>query len=61
MQYLSHNFFADADASYDSAEYILFGVPYDGTTTYLAGTREGPDAIRRVTRTFETYIPMDLD
>jgi len=62
MQYLSHSFFADADASYDSADYVLFGVPYDGTTTYLAGTREGPDAIRRVTRTFETYIPdVDID
>ncbi|MBT8507313.1 agmatinase [Methanomicrobiaceae archaeon CYW5] len=62
MQYLSHNFFADADAPYESAEYVIFGVPYDGTTTYLAGTREGPDAIRRVTRTFETYIPdFDID
>jgi len=62
MQYFTNNFFADADSAYDNARYIIFGVPYDGTTSYLAGTRRGPKAIREVTYNFEAYLPeYDLD
>jgi agmatinase len=56
MKYLSHSLFADANASFEEAEYVLFGVPYDGTTSYLPGTRRGPAAIRAVSQTFEQYI-----
>jgi agmatinase len=40
----------------------LFGVPYDGTTSFRPGTRFGPTAIREVSNGIETYCPqLDLD
>jgi agmatinase len=42
----------------------LFGVPYDGTTSFRPGARFGPAAIREVSSGLETYCPQldrDLD
>ena len=42
----------------------VFGVPYDGTTSFRPGTRFGPAAIREVSPGLETYCPQldrDLD
>ena len=42
----------------------LFGVPYDGTTSFRPGTRFGPASIRDVSSGLETYCPQldrDLD
>ena len=40
----------------------LFGVPYDGTTSFRPGTRFGPAAIREVSQGLETYCPqLDRD
>ena len=40
----------------------LFGVPYDGTTSFRPGTRFGPAAIRDVSAGLESYCPqLDLD
>ena len=42
----------------------LFGVPYDGTTSFRPGTRFGPAAIREVSNGLETYCPqqnLDLE
>ena len=40
----------------------LFGVPYDGTTSFRPGTRFGPAAIREVSSGLETYCPqLDVD
>ena len=40
----------------------LFGVPYDGTTSFRPGTRFGPAAIREVSNGLETYCPqLDRD
>ncbi|MBM5822102.1 MAG: agmatinase [Cyanobacteria bacterium K_Offshore_surface_m2_011] len=40
----------------------LFGVPYDGTTSFRPGTRFGPAAIRDVSSGLESYDPqLDLD
>jgi agmatinase len=36
---------------------VLFGVGYDGTTSYRPGTRFGPDAIRQASDAVETYSP----
>ena len=57
MHELSHLHFADADASYEEARYAVFGVPYDGTTSFRPGTRFGPRAIREVSFNFESYDP----
>ena len=35
----------------------LFGVPYDGTTSFRPGTRFGPAAIREVSPGLESYCP----
>ena len=63
MHELAHSHFADADASYEDARYAIFGVPYDGTTSFRPGTRFGPRAIREISFNFESYDPatgMDL-
>ena len=40
----------------------LFGVPYDGTTSFRPGTRFGPTSVREVSTGLETYCPqLDLD
>ena len=42
----------------------LFGIPYDGTTSFRTGTRFGPAAIREVSNGLETYCPqlaLDLE
>ena len=49
------SYFADADASFDDAEFIIFGVPYDRTSSYRKGAAEGPREIRQASWNFETY------
>lgn len=54
--------FAGCNAEYSKARYVIFGVPYDGTTTFRSGTRNGPRSIREMSYNFETYLPSyDLD
>ena len=48
--------FADAVASFDNARVVLFGVPFDRTCSFRAGSRWAPDAIREASYTFETYM-----
>lgn len=57
MQPFSTTLFADAEANYDFARYVIFGVPFDGTTSYKAGCRDGPSAIRVATYNLESYFP----
>ena len=62
MQSFSTTLFADADAEYSSADYVLFGVPFDGTTSFKSGCRDAPLAIRQVSYNIETYLPFyDLE
>jgi agmatinase len=59
---MSNNVFAEADAPYDEAQFVLYGVPFDGTSSFRAGSRWAPDAMRKVSYNFETYIPdFDVD
>ncbi len=40
----------------------IYGVPYDGTTSFRPGTRFGPDSIRSVSSGLETFCPqLNLD
>ncbi len=48
--------FADANAPYDESRLVIFGVPYDRTTSFRSGTRHGPNAIREASYNFETYM-----
>lgn len=49
--------FLGCDASYEDADIVLFGVPFDGTTSFRPGTRFGPSAIRNESFGIETYSP----
>ena len=56
------NSFVDALADYKSAYYVVFGVPFDNTSSFRAGSRWAPDAIRQVSANFESYNPtFDID
>lgn len=45
--------FADAVASFEDAEFVIVGVPFDKTTTYRSGTRFAPTTVREASQTFE--------
>ncbi len=45
----------DALADYESARYVIFGVPFDGTSSFRSGSRWAPDAMRQASENFETY------
>lgn len=49
--------FLGCEASFEEARAVLFGVPFDGTTSYRPGTRFGPSAIRNESFGIETYSP----
>lgn len=49
--------FLACDAEYGAADVVLFGVPFDGTTSFRPGTRFGPSAIRGESFGIETYSP----
>ncbi len=56
------NSFVDALADYKSAYYVIFGVPFDNTSSFRTGSRWAPDAIRQVSANFESYNPtFDID
>lgn len=49
--------FIGCDASYEDASIVLFGAPFDSTTSYRPGTRFGSSAIRHESYGLETYSP----
>ncbi len=49
--------FIGCDTPYEEAEIVLFGAPFDGTTSFRPGTRFGPSAIRSESIGLETYSP----
>lgn len=50
------NFIA-CDASYDEARLVIFGAPFDSTTSYRPGARFGSASIRHESYGLETYSP----
>jgi agmatinase len=49
--------FLGCDAPYEQADIVLFGAPFDGTTSFRPGARFGPAAIRADSVGLETYSP----
>ena len=49
--------FMGCDAPFDQAETVLFGAPFDSTTSNRPGTRFGPSALRRESYGLELYSP----
>lgn len=49
--------FIACDSDYESAKTVIFGAPFDSTTSYRPGTRFGSSAIRSESFGIETYSP----
>jgi agmatinase len=49
--------FIGCESEYNEAEIVLFGAPFDSTTSYRPGTRFGSRAIRTESGGLETYSP----
>ena len=56
---MKHNFdtFIGCDASYEESSIVIFGAPFDSTTSFRPGARFGPSAIRHDSFGLETYSP----
>ena len=56
------NRFIGCDSTYEESALVLFGAPFDGTTSYRPGARFAPAAIRGESYSIETYSPyLDKD
>ena len=54
--------FLGCDAAYEEARIVLFGAPFDSTTSYRPGTRFASKTMRAESYGLETYSPyQDLD
>jgi len=49
--------FSGYPTTFEDASYVVFGVPYDKTSTYRLGSKLGPKAIREASLNIETYSP----
>lgn len=61
---MKHNIetFIGCDAEYEDSKVVIFGAPFDSTTSYRPGARFGSSAIRHESYGLETYSPyLDLD
>lgn len=55
--------FLECDKDYEASRIILFGAPFDSTTSYRPGARFGSSAIRRESygiESYSTYLCQDL-
>lgn len=54
--------FLGCESAFEDAEIVLFGAPFDSTTSYRPGARFGSSAIRHESYGLETYSPyLDRD
>ena len=49
--------FIGCDSGYEEAKLVLFGAPFDSTTSFRPGARFGPPAMRHESFGIETYSP----
>ncbi len=56
LKRLEETFFG-IDCGYEEARLVLFGAPFDSTTSFRPGTRFGPKAMRGDSFGLETYSP----
>ncbi len=50
-----YNLFGLEEQDYDTAKVVVLPVPYDSTSTYKVGSRDGPHAIIEASRMMELY------
>ncbi|GAA0180749.1 agmatinase [Clostridium sediminicola] len=54
--------FMSFDNEYDESDVVVFGSPFDGTTSFRPGTRFAPNIMRNESYGLESYSPyLDLD
>lgn len=57
-----YNLFGLEDSTYEKAKAVVFQIPYDSTTTYKSGARDGPHAVIEASRSIEFYSEeLDFD
>lgn len=49
------HYFADANADFEDAAFVIMGIPYDKTSSFRYGASQAPAAIRQASWNFETY------
>ena len=49
------HYFADAESGFEDAAFILFGVPFEKTSSFRHGAEKAPAEIRQASWNFETY------
>lgn len=49
--------FIGADSTFEDSRIVIFGAPYDSTTSFRPGTRFGPAGVRSESFGIETYSP----
>ena len=47
--------YADASDDYESSYFVIFGVPYDGTSSFRHGSKFAPDEIRKASFNLESF------
>ena len=57
MKSNQRDIFISCESTFDDADIVLFGAPFDGPTSFRPGTRFGPKAIRSESFGIETYSP----
>ncbi|MGI6096750.1 MAG: agmatinase [Dethiobacteria bacterium] len=55
LEVVQDSTFLGASADFQAAKVVLLGVPLDQTTSYRAGTNQGPEEIRNVSQVLEDY------
>ncbi len=48
--------FADANKNFNESFFIIFGVPFDGTSSYRHGSKFAPNEIRKASYNLESYV-----
>jgi agmatinase len=49
------DYFADSDSNFNDSDYVIFGVPYDKTSSFRFGANLAPEKIRASSWNFESY------
>ena len=55
MQHFSYLKLPDAISDYEDSKYVLFGVPFDNTSSYRRGSRLSPNYIRHAYNNLESF------
>ncbi len=58
------SYFSISNSDLKSADYVIFGIPYDATQTFKPGSRFAPNAIRVASwnlESYSTYFSFNLD